>query len=121
MHRKNFIIGIEDCICRLSNDTGRSLVSDILQAVEIPGASEWVNNLVEEGHFVCFFTPWHENLRGSTEKWLKMHGFKFNSLVMEKPVAPLYHYVDDRHVQATTFKGKYTTLIRKEHTIEVFE
>ena len=95
-------------------------VNDVLNAREIPGARDWVNGLVEEGHYVCFFTSRPTRLKSATRKWLKLHGFKFDSLLMGKPDALKYHYVDDRHVQATTFDGKFTPLVKKDREIQVF-
>jgi len=123
--KKNFILGFEDCVCKLPpHDQARSvdeLVVAISRAVEIPGAREWVNRLFEQGHCVCFFSPLPQEVQSTVRVWLEDHGFKFSSVIMNKPKALLYHYVDDRHVQATTFNGRFTPLIRKERTIEVFE
>ena len=66
------------------------------------------------------FLPQARKLRVQQEEWLKQHGFKYHSLVMEKPEALEYHYIDDRHVQATTFRGKFAPLVKKEHRIQVF-
>ena len=94
---------------------------DVLSAREVRGAKEWVNGRVEEGHNVCFLTTRPEKLRRSTKAWLESRGFRFHSLVMGKPNAESYHYIDDRHVQATTFKGEYASLVRRERRIEIFE
>ena len=120
--RKNFIIGLDECICRLTKGTsGKLLASDVMSAHEIKGSKDWVNDLVEKRHFVCFFTHRPERLRKATERWLANHGYNYDSLVMGKPVAKNYHYIDDRHVQATTFGGRYSQLVRKQHQIQVFE
>ncbi|MCL5068291.1 MAG: HAD family acid phosphatase [Thaumarchaeota archaeon] len=122
-NQKNFVIGVDDCICYLA--TGKSIddlsVEDVLNASEIPGAREWVNKLVEAGHYVCFLTSRPQKLKSATRTWLKLHGFKFDSLLMGKPDALKYHYIDDRHVQATTFVGRFTPLVKKDREIQVFE
>ncbi|MGI0090804.1 MAG: phosphoheptose isomerase [Nitrososphaerales archaeon] len=117
--KKNFVIGIDDCVC-IADSRGRLSAQAIAGAREIAGAKEWTNKLYDEGHQICFFTTRPGKFRAATEKWLKLRGFKYHSLVMDKPEALQYHYIDDRHVQATTFRGKFSPLIRKEHRIEVF-
>ncbi len=120
--QKNFILGLEGCVCKSTGATGKKRLSakQVLETEEIRGAREWVNARFDEGHFICFFSSRPEGLRKSTERWLISHGFRYNLLVMEKPLAMTYHYVDDRYVQATTFNGRYTRLVRKEHRIQVF-
>jgi hypothetical protein len=118
--QKNFIVGIDNCVC-VTRGSGRSLsAKKVREAVEIEGASAWINKRYSEGHIVCFLTTRPEKLRVPTEKWLREHGFNYHSLVMEKPEALEYHYIDDRHVQATTFRGKFAPLVKKEHKIQVF-
>ena len=122
IEQKNFVIGIDDCICTIKSRKQKEALStrDVLSAEVVPGAIEWVNSRFEEGNIISFLTTRKEKLRGPTERWLKDNGFKYHSLVMNKPVADQYHYIDDRHVQATTFRGKFAPLVRKEHTIQVF-
>ena len=79
-----------------------------------------MNKQYEYGNIVCFLTTRREYLRAPTEAWLREHGFKYHSLIMGKPKAEQYHYIDDRHVQATTFRGKFAPFVKKEHTIQVF-
>jgi len=115
--QKNFIIGLDECICDAS---GVKTEKQALEAKEVQGAREWVNGLMKNEHYVCLFSERPERLRRATERWLREHGFMYTSLILGKPTAQNYHYIDDRHVQATTFKGRYTELVRKEHRIEVF-
>ena len=118
--QKNFVIGVDDCICTTKSSGKKLSAKDVSNAKVVKGAKEWVNKLYDEGHNICFFTPRGERLRKATEAWLKKEGFKYHSLVMGKPEALQYHYIDDRHVQATTFRGKFAPLVKKEHTIQVF-
>ena len=121
-NRKNFVIDLDQCICDVAiNGKTATSVSAILSAKEVKGAREWVNRLSSQGHFICFFSNRQETFRTATTEWLKDHGFKYDSLIMGKPYADNYHYIDDRHVQATTFRGRYAPLVRKEHPIQVFE
>ncbi len=119
--RKNFILGLDDCLCKVRGvRRGRLTARQVLEAREVHGAKEWVNDRFDEGHLICFFTSRPERLRSPTEQWLKSRGFRYHSLILGRPIARIYHYIDDRHVQATTFRGHYTPLVRKEHRIEVF-
>ena len=59
--------------------------------------------------------------REVTEKWLNKHGFKFHGMVMGKPRGGNYHWIDNHLVKATRYNGKFTDLIDKKVTIEVFD
>jgi hypothetical protein len=118
--QKNYVIGIDDCICTVKKTRGPITAKQASEAVEIEGARSWVNKQYDEGNIICFLTTRREKLRSATELWLKNHGFKYHSLIMSKPLAEQYHYIDDRHVQATTFRGKFAPFVKKEHTIQVF-
>ena len=118
--KKNFVIGIDDCICVTKQSSGKLSAKQVKVAVEVEGARAWVNKQYDNGNIVCFLTTRGESQRASTEAWLREHGFKYHSLIMGKPKAEQYHYIDDRHVQATTFRGKFAPFVKKEHTIQVF-
>ena len=64
----------------------------------------------------CFRT-W----RSFHETWLKENGFKYHSLLMGKPRGGNYHWIDNHLVKATRYNGKFTDLVEKEMTIEVFD
>ena len=49
------------------------------------------------------------------------HGFKFHGMVMGKPRGGNYHWIDNHLVKATRYNGKFTDLIDKKVTIEVFD
>ena len=117
--RKNFIIDLDRCVCQIAS-LKKIDPKSLKYANAIPGAKDWVNQMRSEGHKICFFASRPESLRELTEKWLSSHGFQYDSLVLGKPFADSFHYIDDRHVRATTFRGRYTKLVRKEHRIEVF-
>ena len=86
-----------------------------------PDALETLNKWYEEGHLICFFTSRVEAHREVTEQWLKSNGFKYHSLLMGKPRGGNYHWIDNHLVKATRYNGKFTDLIEKEVTIEVFD
>ena len=45
----------------------------------------------------------------------------YHGLLMGKPRGGNYHWVDNHIVRATRFDGKFTDLIDKEVTIQVFK
>ena len=87
----------------------------------ITDALETINNWYDKGHIICFFTARIESHREVTEKWLKDNGFKYHSLLMGKPRGGNYHWIDNHLVKATRYNGKFTDLIEKTVTIEVFD
>ncbi len=90
-------------------------------ALKLEGAREWVNSKYDEGNYVCFFTARLEEHRNITEKWLDSNGFKYHQIIFGKPRGGNYHYIDKAHVQATTFKGRFSPMVSVIHGIEVFE
>ncbi len=84
-------------------------------------ALQTLNKWYEQGHHICFFTSRTEDHREVTEIWLKKHGFKYHSLLMGKPRGGNYHWVDNHMVKATRYKGKFTDMVDKDVTIQVFK
>ena len=118
---KNFILGAGRLRLRASKVLENWRLERMYSSAKvILGAKEWVNSKYDEGHIICFFTARPERQRRSTETWLRKNGIRYHSLVMDKPNAVRYHYIDDHRVQATTFMGKFTPLITKEEQIRSF-
>ena len=86
-----------------------------------PDALKTLNKWYEEGLMICFFTSRTEAHREVTETLLNKHGFKYHTMLMGKPRGGNYHWVDNHLVRATRYKGRFTDLVEKEVTIEVFE
>ena len=117
-YEKAYMIDIDGVICEhVPNEYPEKMKT----AAEIPDAREWINSRYDEGNYVCFFTARLGEHRKVTEKWLRDHGFKFHRIVFGKPRGGNYHYIDKSHVQATTFKGKFSPMVARTHGIEVFE
>ncbi len=93
----------------------------MLTAQVYPDALKTLNNWYSQGHIICFFTSRTEEHRGYTETWLEKHGFNYHSLLMGKPRGGNYHWIDNHLVKATRYKGKFTELVDKEVTIQVFK
>lgn len=115
---KNYLIDIDGTVC---DDIPNEEPERMLTANVYPDALRTLNKWYDEGHIICFFTSRTEEHRVNTEIWLKKHGFKYHSLLMGKPRGGNYHWVDNHLVKATRYKGKFTDLIDKEVTIQVFD
>ncbi len=115
---KNYLIDIDGTVC---DDIPNEEPERMLTANVYPDALATLNNWYDEGHVICFFTSRIEEHRNYTEIWLKKHGFKYHSLLMGKPRGGNYHWIDNHLVKATRYRGKFTDLVEKEVTIEVFD
>ncbi len=115
---KNYLIDIDGTI---GEDIPNEEPERMLTAQVYPDALATCNKWYDEGHMICFFTSRTEAQREYTEIWLKKHGFKYHSLLMGKPRGGNYHWIDNHLVKATRFRGKFTDLVVKEVTIEVFD
>lgn len=115
---KNYLIDIDGTI---TEDVPNEQPERMSTCEPFPDALETLNKWYAEGHRICFFTSRTEEHREVTEAWLKKHGFQYHSLLMGKPRGGNYHWIDNHMVRATRFKGKFTDLILKEKTIEVFK
>ncbi len=115
---KNYLIDIDGTIC---DDIPNEEPERMLTAAVYPDALKTCNQWFDEGHLICFFTSRTEQHRENTETWLKKHGFNYHSLLMGKPRGGNYHWIDNHLVKATRYKGKFTELVEKEVTIEVFK
>ena len=115
---KNFLVDIDGTVCEdIPNEEPERMVTTL----PYPDALRILNKWYEENHIITFFTSRTEQHREITEEWLKKHGFKYHSLLMNKPRGGNYHWIDNHIVKATRFKGKFTDLVVKTHEIEVFK
>lgn len=115
---KNYLIDIDGTI---TEDVPNEQPERMETCEPFPDALETLNKWYDEGHIICFFTSRTEQHREVTERWLNKHGFKFHSLLMGKPRGGNYHWIDNHLVKATRYKGKFTDLIEKDVTIQVFK
>ena len=115
---KNFLIDIDGTV---GDDIPNEEPERMEDAAIYPDALEKVNQWYNEGHIITFFTSRTEAHREVTERWLKKNGFKYHGLLMGKPRGGNYHWIDNHMVRATRFTGKFTDLVDKETTIQVFE
>ena len=114
---KNYLIDIDGTI---TEDVPNEEPERMLTCEPYPDALQVLNDWYEEGHIITFFTSRTEQHREYTERWLKMHNFKYHGLLMNKPRGGNYHWIDNHLVKATRFRGKFTELIKVSKDIEVF-
>lgn len=115
---KNYLIDIDGTVC---DDIPNEQPERMATAALYPEALVTLNKWFDEGHIITFFTSRTEAHREVTEQWLKDNGFKYHGLLMGKPRGGNYHWIDNHMVRATRYEGRFTDLIQKEVTIEVFE
>ena len=115
---KNYLIDIDGTV---GEDIPNEEPERMATAEVYPDAVETINRWYSEGHHICFFTARTEDLREVTERWLTENNFQYHTLLMGKPRGGNYHWIDNHLVKATRYNGKFTDLIEKEVTIEVFD
>lgn len=115
---KNYLIDIDGTI---TEDVPNEEPERMVTCEPWEDAREIINQWYEEGHIITFFTSRTEDTREVTLSWLNKHNFKYHGLLMNKPRGGNYHWIDNHIVRATRFKTKWTPLVRKTTTIEVFD
>ena len=84
-------------------------------AAVIEGSLEQIHNWYEEGHHITFFTARESKDREVTIKWLDDNGFKYHSLITDKPRCinqdDEYFWIDNRPVRGVTYKGVWGPLV----------
>ena len=115
---KNYLIDIDGTIC---DDIPNEEPERMATATLYPDALDTLNKWFNEGHVITFFTSRLEEHRAVTEIWLAENEFKWHGLLMGKPRGGNYHWVDNHIVRATRYTGKFTDLVDKETTIQVFQ
>lgn len=115
---RNFLIDIDGTITDdIPNEQPERMATcdPYLDALEI------CNKWYDEGHIITFFTSRTDDHKAVTEIWLDKHGFKYHGVLYNKPRGGNYHWIDNHMVRATKFKGKFTDLVKKTKSIEVFK
>ena len=117
-HIKNYLIDIDGTVC---DDIPNEEPERMSTAALFPDALDTINKWYEEGHVITFFTSRVEEHREATEKWLNENGFRYHGLLMGKPRGGNYHWIDNHIVRATRYDGRFTDLVEKQVSIQVFE
>lgn len=115
---KNYLIDIDGTIC---DDIPNEQPERMETAALFDDALETINQWYDEGHIITFFTSRIESHREVTENWLNKNGFQYHALLMGKPRGGNYHWIDNHIVRATRYEGKFTNLIEKSASIQVFK
>lgn len=115
---KNYLIDIDGTV---TDDVPNEEPERMKMVQPFPDALKILNKWYDEGHIITFFTSRTEEVREITENWLNIHGFKYHGLLMGKPRGGNYHWIDNHIVQATRYVDKWTDLVERTKTIEVFE
>lgn len=121
--KKIYMIDLDGTVCEdVKNEEGVDVMRD---TPVLEDAVTYINSLYDEGNYVCFFSARTDEFKDVTEEWLKRHGVKYHQLILNKPRKlgeyVEYHYIDNSHVRATTYLGKFTDFIKKKKEVEVFE
>lgn len=120
MNTKILFCDIDGTIC---DDIPNEQVDKMPFAIPFEDAKERLNKWFDNGDEIHFFTSRTEEMRKMTEKWLDDNGFKYHSLIMNKPRikdGQTYMWIDNKPVKAVTHKGRWTELIRKKVDIDIF-
>ena len=115
---KNFLVDIDGTI---TDDIPNEQPERMGTCMPYTDAVDIINKWYDEGHIITFFTSRTEEHRAITEYWLDKHNFHYHALLMNKPRGGHYHWIDNHIVKATRFKGKFTELVKRTKTIEVFD
>jgi uncharacterized HAD superfamily protein len=115
---KNYMIDIDGTIC---DDIPNEEPERMATAALFDDALDTINTWYGQGHIITFFTSRVEEHREVTEQWLDDNGFKYHGLLMGKPRGGNYHWIDNHIVRATRYTGKFTNLVEKSASIQVFK
>jgi hypothetical protein len=115
---KNYLIDIDGTI---TEDVPNEEPERMATCLPYTGSVNIINSWYNEGHIITFFTSRTDEHEIVTRQWLDKHGFKYHYLLLNKPRGGNYHWIDNHIVRATRYDGVWSELVKKEHTIEVFE
>ena len=115
---KNYLIDIDGTV---TEDVPNEEPERMVTCLPYEGSADMINSWYDDGHIITFFTSRTDEHEIVTKQWLDKHGFKYHYLLLNKPRGGNYHWIDNHIVRATRYDGKWSELVKKEHTIEVFE
>ena len=115
---KNYLIDIDGTV---TEDVPNEESERMATCLPYEGSVDMINTWYNDGHIITFFTSRTDEHEIVTKQWLDKHGFKYHNLLLNKPRGGNYHWIDNHIVRATRYDGKWGELVKKEHTIEVFE
>ena len=98
--KNNILIDIDGTV---SEDIPNERSELFSRAKVLENSVESVNKLYEQGHSIIFFTARKEEHRVDTEDWLNRNGFKYHSLLMNKPRGGRYIWIDNLDVKGIKY------------------
>ena len=119
--RRVFLIDIDGTICDDIKNEDSHLYP---HANHFPNALNIINKWYDEGNVITFFTARESKDREVTENWLSEKGFKYHTLVMDKPRindGEEYVWIDNRKVRAITYLGVWSDLVEVDAKIQKFK
>ena len=119
--KKVMMIDIDGVVCEHIDNEQAHRMSE---AEPYKSSIEKINTWYDEGHFICFFTARTDEHAEATHTWLKNHDVKHHRVIFNKPRVvdgSEYHYIDDRPIRATRFKGSFSEFVKKDAEVLVFE
>lgn len=115
---KNYLIDIDGTVCE---DIPNEQPERMEDAEVFPDVVEIINGWYDKGHVITFFTSRTADLKDVTERWLDANGFRYHTVVYDKPRGGNYHWVDNHTVRATRFNSKFTQFVKRWAEVEVFD
>lgn len=113
----NYLIDIDGTI---TEDVPNESPERMETCLPFSEALETLNRWYDEGNIITFFTSRTEDLRGITENWLKLHGFKYHGIVMGKPRGGRYIFIDNHVVKSVRYKGIWGDLVSTQKMVKIF-
>ena len=115
---KNYLIDIDGTV---TEDVPNEEPERMATCLPYEGSVDMINTWYDDGHIITFFTSRTNEHEIVTKQWLDKWNFKYHNIIFNKPRGGNYHWIDNHIVRATRYDGKWGGLVKKEHTIEVFE
>ena len=76
----------------------------------IAGSLQSINSLYDAGNTITFVTIRPENFKEVTEIWLKSNGFKYHALIMNKPKASKYYWINNLEVHGIKYNNNWNLI-----------
>ena len=119
---KVYLIDIDGTICEDIRNEDSHLYPFALHYEE---SRLLLNKWYDDGNIITFFTARESKDRHITEDWLRLKGFKFHGLIMDKPRClnedDEYVWIDNRKVRGITYVGNWGPLVERFAKIKTMD
>lgn len=99
--QKNYLIDIDGTI---GEDCPNEEPDRMIIAKPYLEVRDKINEWYTQGHIITFFSARTDEHRGITVRWLSEHGFKYHTLLLNKPRGGNYIWIDNQSVKAVMYK-----------------